>query len=94
VARLAGGSVATLRYDEQAGLIAPAERQAGRRVYTAGVLHALQVTTVLRKAGLGVREVRRVLASKVVGRSVLGHLLELQAALDNCSNGSGSVRRP
>lgn len=57
VARRAGVRPSALRYYEDQGLIAPAGRRAGRRVYDSGVLTRLGVIDVAQRSGFRIREI-------------------------------------
>ena len=58
VAERAGVRVSLLRYYEDVGLLAPAERVSGRRRYDPSVLRRLAVIDVAQRAGLSLAEIR------------------------------------
>lgn len=59
VARQAGVRASALRYYESVGLLPPARRVAGRRVYDAASLDALRVIHLAKDAGFTVADIRR-----------------------------------
>jgi MerR family redox-sensitive transcriptional activator SoxR len=61
VARQAGVRPSALRYYESVGLLSPARRVAGRRMYDAASLDALRVIHLAKDAGFTVAEIRRLL---------------------------------
>ncbi len=58
VARLAGVRVSLIRYYEQIGLLAEAERVSGQRRYEPTVLRRLAVIDVAQRAGMSLDEIR------------------------------------
>src|SRR5918994_6159701 len=58
VARRAGVRVSLIRYYEEIGLLAPAERVSGQRRYDDTVLRRLAVIDVAQRAGLSLEEIR------------------------------------
>src|ERR687897_315817 len=58
VARRAGVRVSLIRYYEEIGLLAPAERVSGQRRYDETVLRRLAVIDVAQRAGLSLEEIR------------------------------------
>jgi MerR family redox-sensitive transcriptional activator SoxR len=58
VAKRAGLRVSALRYYEQAGLIAPAPRVGGRRVYDDTVFSSIALVQLAQEAGFTVAETR------------------------------------
>jgi MerR family transcriptional regulator, redox-sensitive transcriptional activator SoxR len=62
VARRAGLRVSALRYYESAGLIAPARRVGGRRVYDASVFSAIAVVKLAQDAGFTITETRMLIS--------------------------------
>ena len=61
VAEAAGVRVSLLRYYEEVGLLAPAERVSGQRRYDASVLRRLAVIDAAQRAGLSLAEIRELL---------------------------------
>jgi MerR family redox-sensitive transcriptional activator SoxR len=61
VAERAGVRVSLLRYYEEVGLLAPAERVSGQRRYDASVLRRLAVIDAAQRAGLSLAEIRELL---------------------------------
>ena len=61
VAERAGVRVSLLRYYEEVGLVAPAERVSGQRRYDPSVLRRLAVIDVAQRAGLSLAEIRELL---------------------------------
>jgi MerR family redox-sensitive transcriptional activator SoxR len=61
VAKRAGVRVSLLRYYEDVGLLAPAERVSGQRRYDPSVLRRLEVIDVAQRAGLTLDEIRELL---------------------------------
>ena len=62
VAKRAGLRVSALRYYEQAGLIAPAQRAGGRRVYDDSVFSAIALVQLAQEAGFTVAETRMLIS--------------------------------
>lgn len=54
-----GLSLDTLRYYEREGLIGPIQRRGGRRSYTDNDVAWIGMVTCLRRAGLGIDDLRR-----------------------------------
>ena len=67
VAELAGVSTSAIRYYEQLGLIGPAPRESGRRVFPENAWSRLKAITAARDAGFSLDEVRRLLDSQAEG---------------------------
>jgi len=67
VAELAGVSTSAIRYYEQLGLIGPAARVSGRRVFPENAWSRLKAITAARDAGFSLDEVRRLLDSQSEG---------------------------
>ena len=62
VARRTGLRVSALRYYESAGLIAPARRVGGRRVYDESIFSAVALVKLAQDAGFTVNETRRLIS--------------------------------
>ena len=62
VAKRAGLRVSALRYYEQAGLISPAQRVGGRRVYDDGVFSSIALVQLAQEAGFTVAETRMLIS--------------------------------
>lgn len=58
MAELAGLRKSAIRYYEEIGLLEPAERASGQRVYHPSVLRRLAVIDVSQRAGLSLDEIR------------------------------------
>lgn len=67
VAELSGVSASAIRYYEQLGLIGPAARQSGKRVFAENAWSRLKAITAARDAGFSLDEVRRLLDSQAEG---------------------------
>jgi MerR family transcriptional regulator, redox-sensitive transcriptional activator SoxR len=61
VARQAGVRASALRYYESIGLLPAPARVGGRRVYEPGVLDALRLIQLAKRAGFSVAETRRLM---------------------------------
>jgi MerR family redox-sensitive transcriptional activator SoxR len=61
VAERAGIRKSAIRYYEEIGLLEPAERVAGRRIYEPSVLRRLSVINVSQRAGLSLDEIRELI---------------------------------
>jgi MerR family redox-sensitive transcriptional activator SoxR len=61
VAKRAGVRVSAVRYYEREGLIHPAQRQSGKRVYQADVFEALALIGLAQDAGFSIRDIRQLL---------------------------------
>jgi len=59
VARQVGLRPSAIRYYEELGILAPAERRSGQRRYDRTVLHQLTVVHCARQAGFTLDEIRR-----------------------------------
>lgn len=62
VAKRAGVAATALRYYESEGLIPAVPRRRGRRVYDATIVERLALIELCRRAGLGIGEIKRLLA--------------------------------
>lgn len=62
VARRFGLSASALRYYEEQGLLPPARRKSGRRVYDASIVPRLSVIELAKAAGFTIREIGELLA--------------------------------
>ncbi|MEU6311069.1 MerR family transcriptional regulator [Streptomyces sp. NPDC047014] len=61
LARRVGMRPSALRYYESIGLLPPAERAAGRRVYPAAVVRRIALIRMAQRAGFTLAEIRRLL---------------------------------
>jgi MerR family redox-sensitive transcriptional activator SoxR len=61
VARAAGLRASAIRYYEERGLVRPAGRRGGARVYDADILDRLAVIELAKSAGFSLAEIRRLL---------------------------------
>jgi DNA-binding transcriptional MerR regulator len=83
LARRSGLPVRTIRFWSDIGVLPPAERtEGGRRLYDAACLARLELIVTLRELGLGLPEVRRVLAGQASVADVAAvHLEALDAQI-------------
>jgi DNA-binding transcriptional MerR regulator len=83
LARAAGLSVRTIRYWSDEGALPPVTRSAGGyRLYDAGSVARLELVRTLRELGLGLDDVRRVLAGETtVARVAAAHVAALDAQI-------------
>jgi len=58
IAKQANVASSTIRYYEKIGLLPPAQRMNGKRLYTASVLQKLGVIRLARQAGLSIAEIQ------------------------------------
>lgn len=61
VARRAGIATSAIRYYERQGLLEPADRRSGRRVYGAEILDRLTLIRLAKSAGFTIAEIRRLI---------------------------------
>jgi MerR family redox-sensitive transcriptional activator SoxR len=61
VARRAGVRTSAIRFYESVGLLAPARRVSGRRVYGVEILDVLRLVALAKGAGFTMTEIRRLL---------------------------------
>jgi MerR family redox-sensitive transcriptional activator SoxR len=89
VAAQAGLATSAIRYYERAGLLKPAPRANGRRIYSADVLHPLLIIRFAKETGFTLPEIRFLLhgfpqnttASARWKKMARGKIVELEAAL-------------
>jgi DNA-binding transcriptional MerR regulator len=83
LARRSGLPVRTIRFWSDTGVLPPAERtEGGRRLYDAACVARLELIVTLRELGLGLPEVRRVLAGQATVAEVAAvHLEALDAQI-------------
>lgn len=98
VARHGGVATSTLRYYEEAGLLTPATRVAGRRRYHRASLTRLELIGVCKEAGFTLDEIRLLLADDAPGRPVtraLGEakLAEIDARMTNLARARAIIER-
>ncbi|HXE58423.1 MAG TPA: MerR family transcriptional regulator [Gemmatimonadales bacterium] len=67
VARRAGIQASAIRYYERAGVLPPARRAGGRRIYDESILHWLAVVRLAAEAGFTIAEIRALVAGFEVG---------------------------
>src|ERR687898_1354667 len=65
VAAASGLRPSALRYYEEAGLISPAGRRGGRRIYRPAVLSRLAIVALAQEVGFTVREIAALLGGHV-----------------------------
>jgi DNA-binding transcriptional MerR regulator len=58
MARLAGSTLRTVRFYEEAGLLRPTRTEGGHRLFAVGELDKLRLASDLREAGLSIGEIR------------------------------------
>ena len=83
LARRAGLPVRTIRFWSDTGVLPPAARTAsGRRLYDGACVARLDLVSTLRELGLGLDDVRRVLAGRVsIAEVAAVHLEALDAQI-------------
>ena len=79
VAELTGRRPSSIRYYEQIGLLPPARRVSGRRVYGPDTVRTLAVIETGQRAGLSLDEVRALLSASPGDRDATERLRELAA---------------
>lgn len=79
VAALAGRQPSAIRYYEQIGLLPPAPRVAGRRVYGPDTLRTLAVIETGQRAGLTLDEIRALLSVAPDDQAAIQRLREVAA---------------
>jgi MerR family redox-sensitive transcriptional activator SoxR len=77
VAALSGRRPSAIRYYEQIGLLPPAARASGRRVYGPDTVRTLAVIETGRRAGLTLDEIRALLSSPDGDQAAIERLREL-----------------
>ena len=77
VAALAGKRPSAIRYYEQIGLLPPAARASGRRVYGAAAVRALAVIETGQRAGLTLDEIRVLLSASPDDQAAVERLREV-----------------
>jgi MerR family redox-sensitive transcriptional activator SoxR len=79
VAALAGKRPSSIRYYEQIGLLPPAARVSGRRVYGADTLRTLGVIETGQRAGLTLDEIKALLSASPDDQAAIERLREMAA---------------
>jgi MerR family redox-sensitive transcriptional activator SoxR len=79
VAALAGRRPSSIRYYEQIGLLPPADRVGGRRVYSADTVRTLAVIETGQRAGLSLDEIGALLSSSPDDQAAIERLREVAA---------------
>jgi MerR family redox-sensitive transcriptional activator SoxR len=79
VAALTGRRPSSIRYYEQIGLLPPARRVGGRRVYGPDAVRTLAVIETGQRAGLTLGEIGALLSASPGGQDATGRLRELAA---------------
>ena len=77
VAALSGRRPSSIRYYEQIGLLPPAARTSGRRVYGPDTVRTLAVIETGQRAGLTLDEIRALLAASPDDQAAIERLREL-----------------
>ncbi len=77
VAAQAGRRPSSIRYYEQIGLLPPAARAGGRRVYGPDVVRTLAVIETGQRAGLSLDEIRALLSAKPDDQAAIERLREV-----------------
>jgi DNA-binding transcriptional MerR regulator len=88
VAERAGLATSAIRYYEELGLLQPAARESGRRLFDESAANRLRAITAAREAGFSLEEIRRLLDSQSEGTETWRELV--QAKIDEV--GSRIVR--
>jgi MerR family redox-sensitive transcriptional activator SoxR len=76
VAARSGVASSAIRYYEELGLIAPAGRESGRRVYGESATNRVRAIAAAREAGFSLHEIRRLLDSQAEGTDTWRALVE------------------
>jgi len=79
VAALAGKRPSSIRYYEHIGLLPPAARVSGRRVYGADTVRTLAVIETGQRAGLTLGEIRTLLSASPADQAAVEQLREVAA---------------
>jgi DNA-binding transcriptional MerR regulator len=79
VAALAGKRPSSIRYYEQIGLLPPATRVSGRRVYGPDTVRTLAVIETGQRAGLTLDEIRALLSASPDDQAAIERLREVAA---------------
>ena len=79
VAALAGKRPSSIRYYEQIGLLPPATRVSGRRVYGPDTVRTLAVIETGQRAGLTLDEIRALLSASPADQAAIERLREVAA---------------
>ena len=77
VAALAGKRASSIRYYEQIGLLPPAVRVSGRRVYGADTVRTLAVIETGQRAGLTLDEIKALLSASPDDQAAIERLREV-----------------
>ena len=77
VAALSGKRPSSIRYYEQIGLLPPAARASGRRVYGPDTVRTLAVIGTGQRAGLSLDEIRALLSAKPDDQAAIERLREV-----------------
>src|SRR5690349_4917221 len=77
IAALTGKRPSSIRYYEQIGLLPPAARASGRRVYGPGTVRTLAVIETGQRAGLTLDEIRALLSATPDDQAAIERLREL-----------------
>ena len=77
VAALAGKRPSSIRYYEQIGLLPPAPRVSGRRVYGPDTVRTLAVIETGQRAGLSLEEIRALLSASPDDQAAIERLREV-----------------
>ena len=77
VAAQAGRRPSSIRYYEQIGLLPPAARVSGRRVYGPDTVHTLAVIETGQRAGLSLDEIRALLSAAPDDQAAIERLREV-----------------
>ena len=79
VAALAGKQASSIRYYEQIGLLPPAPRVSGRRVYGSDTVRTLAVIETGQRAGLTLDEIKALLSASRDDQTAMDRLREVAA---------------
>ncbi|HET6875762.1 MAG TPA: MerR family transcriptional regulator [Acidimicrobiales bacterium] len=80
VANRSGLAASAIRYYEEPGLIGPAERASGRRLFPESAARRLRAIRAAREAGFSLDEIRRLLDSQAEGSDEWIELVEAKIA--------------
>ena len=76
VAARSGVASSAIRYYEELGLVAPAGRESGRRVFAASAANRVRAIAAAREAGFSLDEIRDLLDSQTEGTEQWRRLVE------------------
>jgi MerR family redox-sensitive transcriptional activator SoxR len=97
LAQRAGMAPSAIRYYEEIGLVEPAGRESGRRLFPESMANRLRAITAAQEAGFTLEEIRRLLNSQAEGRGewralVEAKIDEVEARLDRLRTIAATLR--